>query len=339
MFKRGFFMVFTAIVSLACAKENPSEQETQQTASLVVNVSDAAATRATTVQDSQIKATAGSIQVLVFNSSGLLVAFGENQASSTSISLNIPTGAVTCYAYVNGNSRLKDVATESELLQKTAYLKYSSPDRLKMIGKATHTVTGGSNSVTIPVKRFAAKVQIDKITPAFTSPAHRAMEFKLKGIYLINVNGTCPYTQVPTAPSSYSEWYNRQRYNKDYCDDMISDILETPVIMQNSQGQVTTYTTPHYLYCYPNPVTTDSSASNWSERFTRLVVETTLGETTYYYPVNIPSPESNTMYQITNMKITGLGSNSPDKLVEKGSLTVSISITDWSTGFSKEVEY
>ena len=39
------------------------------------------------------------------------------------------------------------------------------------------------------------------------------------------------------------------------------------------------------------------------------------------------------------MKITGLGSNSPDKLVEKGSLSVSITVTDWSTGFSKEVEY
>jgi hypothetical protein len=68
-------------------------------------------------------------------------------------------------------------------------------------------------------------------------------------------------------------------------------------------------------------------------------VETTLAGKTYYYPVNIPTPVANTLYQITNMKITGLGSDSPDKLVEKGTISVSITVTDWSTGFSKEVEY
>ena len=70
-----------------------------------------------------------------------------------------------------------------------------------------------------------------------------------------------------------------------------------------------------------------------SEPVNRLI------STCHYYPVNIPTPAANTLYQITNMKITGLGSDSPDKLVEKGTISVSITVTDWSTGFSKEVEY
>ena len=165
------------------------------------------------------------------------------------------------------------------------------------------------------------------------------MEFKLTGIYLINVNGSCPYSQVSTASTDNGLWYNRQKYVSGECNALISDRFDSPVTLQLSADTVTPYTTSHYLYCYPNPTATDSSADSWSHRYTRLVVETTLAGKTYYYPVNIPAPAANTLYQITNMKITGLGSDSPDKLVEKGTISVSITVTDWSTGFSKEVEY
>ena len=340
MFKRGLFMAFVAIASLACSKENPSEQvpEGTQMATLEVNVSDGVATRATSVKDSQIGTAAGDIQVLIFNSAGNLVGFGENAASSSSISMSVPTGSVKCYAVVNSSENLKTITKESGLLAKTSYLKNNSVTKMEMIGSASKTIATGANSVSIPVKRFAAKVQIDKITPAFTAPAHKAQEFKLTGIYLVNVNGSCPYTLTSTAGST-DYWYNKMKYVSGDCNALISDKLSSPVTLQASADAVTPYTTSHYLYCYPNPVTTDSSSSSWSNRYTRLVVETTLGGTTYYYPVNIPTPAANTLYQITNMKITGLGSDSPDKLVEKGSVSVSITVTDWSTGFSKEVEY
>ena len=340
MFKRGLFMAFAAIASLACSKENPSEQvpEGAQMATLEVNVSDGVATRATSVKDSQIGTAAGDIQVLVFNSAGNLVGFGENAASSSNISISVPTGSVKCYAVVNSSEDLSSVSKESTLTSKVSYLKNNSVTKMEMIGSASKTIAAGANSVSIPVKRFAAKVQIDKITPAFTAPAHKAQEFKLTGIYLVNVNGSCPYTLTSTAGST-DYWYNKMKYVSGDCNALISDKLSSPVTLQASADAVTPYTTAHYLYCYPNPVRTDSSSSSWSNRYTRLVVETTLGGTTYYYPVNIPTPAANTLYQITNMKITGLGSDSPDKLVEKGSLSVSITVTDWSTGFSKEVEY
>ena len=333
-------MAFVAIASLACSKENPSEQvpEGTQMATLEVNVSDGVATRATSVNDSQIGTAAGDIQVLVFNSAGNLVGFGENASSSSNISISVPTGTVKCYAVVNSSEDLSSVSKESTLTSKVSYLKNNSVTKMEMIGSASKTIAAGANSVSIPVKRFAAKVQIDKITPAFTAPAHKAQEFKLTGIYLVNVNGSCPYTLTSTAGST-DYWYNKMKYVSGDCNALISDKLSSPVTLQASADAVTPYTTSHYLYCYPNPVTTDSSSSSWSNRYTRLVVETTLGGTTYYYPVNIPTPAANTLYQITNMKITGLGSNYPDKLVEKGSLAVSITVTDWSTGFSKEVEY
>lgn len=345
MFKKGLFMCLMALMAIACDKDCPCKEEEekktaeQEMATLEVKVSDGLTTRATSVDDDAIGTAAGSIQVLVFNSEGDLVTFGENAASSTSVSMTVPTGTVTCYAVVNSSQDLSTISTESNLLKIKSYLKNNSVTQMEMIGSTSKTIAAGSNSASVAVKRFASKVQIDKITPAFTSPAHKAMEFKLTGIYLINVNGTCPYTQVSTATSESTNWYNKRKYVSGDCNALISDILSTAVTMQTTAGVVTPYSTPHYLYCYPNPVTTDVSETTWSNRISRLVVETTLDGTTYYYPVNIPTPVCNTLYKITDMKITGLGSDSPDKPVQKGTLSVSITVTDWATGFSKEVEY
>lgn len=341
MFKRGLFLAFVAIASLACSKENPSEQAAQKTqmATLEVNVFDGITTRATSVNDANIGTAERDIQVLVFNSEGDLLAYGANEDSSTKVSLSIPTGTVECYAVVNSYDDLSVIATKTVFLKHISHLKDNDPTRMEMLGSITKTVAAGTNSVSIAVKRFASKVQIDKITPAFTAPAHRAMEFKVTGIYLINVNGTCPYTMVPTAASESTSWYNKRKYVSGDCNHLITDKFSTPVMLQTSAGEVTPYSTPHYMYCYPNPVTTDVSTTTWSERVSRLVVETTLGGTTYYYSVNIPTPQCNTVYQITNMKITGIGTDTPDAVVQKGSLSVSLTVTDWSTGFSKEVEY
>ena len=334
-------MAFVAIASLACSKENPSEQAAQQTqmATLEVNVAEGITTRATSVNDANIGTAERDIQVLVFNSEGDLLAYGANEDSSTKVSLSIPTGTVECYAVVNSYDDLSVIATKTVFLKHLSHLKDNDPTRMEMLGSITKTVAAGTNSVSIAVKRFASKVQIDKITPAFTAPAHRAMEFKLTGIYLINVNGTCPYTMVPTAASESTSWYNKRKYVSGDCNHLITDKFSTPVVMQTAAGVVTPYSKSHYLYCYPNPVTTDVSTTTWSERVSRLVVETTLGGTTYYYSVNIPTPQCNTVYQITNMKITGVGTDTPDAVVQKGSLSVSLTVTDWSTGFSKEVEY
>ena len=334
-------MAFVAIASLACSKENPSEQAAQKTqmATLEVNVAEGITTRATSVNDANIGTAAGDIQVLVFNNEGDLLVYGVNAASSSTISMSIPTGTVECYAVVNSSDDLSIISTKTNFLKRLSHLKNNTTSRMEMLGSVSKTVAAGANSVSIAVKRFASKVQIDKITPAFAAPAHRAMEFKLTGIYLINVNGSCPYTMIPTGASESTSWYNKRKYVSGDCNHLITDKFSTHVIMQTSAGEVTPYSTPHYLYCYPNPVTTDVSTTTWSERISRLVVETTLGGTTYYYSVNIPTPQCNTVYQITNMKITGLGTDTPDAVVQKGSLSVSLTVTDWSTGFSKDVEY
>ena len=85
-------MAFVALTSLACSKDNPSEQAAQKTqmATLEVNVAEGITTRATSVNDANIGTAAGDIQVLVFNNEGDLLAYGVNATSSSTISISIP---------------------------------------------------------------------------------------------------------------------------------------------------------------------------------------------------------------------------------------------------------
>lgn len=286
-------------------------------------------TKVTGGDDSSVSGDAGSIKVLVFDKAGRLLGYGENEESSSGITMRLATGEARCYAVVNSKADLSSVASESELLSRVSSLRDNGASSLEMIGSRDMTITA-SSSVEIPVRRFASKIEIDRISADFKSPAHEAMEFIIKDIYLVNVAGDCTYAMDGTP----SVWYNQLKRTTGEADELIADIGINATVTRSSP-----YATGHLFYCYPNPTEEDSHGSAWSPRYTRLVVDATLGGTLYHYPVNIPKPLPNTLYQITNLTVTGPGSTDPDIPVEKGTITFSITITDWATGFSQEIEY
>ena len=100
-----------------------------------------------------------------------------------------------------------------------------------------------------------------------------------------------------------------------------------------ANGASLTPTTPYLFYCYPNSTTTDATgwSSSFTARKTRLVVAATIGGTKYYYPVVIDTPARNTAYTV-ELTITGLGSTDPDKPVQKGSITASVTVEGWASG-------
>ena len=281
-------------------------------------------------------ATEGAInnfQILVFNSDGKIDGYGSTTSSTATV--KVTRGASKqCYAVVNSSEDLSTIATKSALLAKVSYLKNNSLSGLEMVGSVTKDLSSAS-SCEIPVTRFAAKVVIDKITPAFTNAAHSAMEFKVVAIYLTNVNGQSTYDMA----TNTLKWYNQLKYVSGECNALLADMSINKTITAAAP-----LNEKHYFYCYANPSsqTTEGGAS-FSARQTRLVIETTLGGTTYYYPINIASASGtlnyNTAYEITNLKITGLGSDNPDVTPKKGSISFTVKVTDWATGFSKEVEY
>jgi len=330
--------MFVALVS--CTKQEVLTANSEEPKAELVDVEFsldggevmAAQTKSTT-QATETKI--NNFQILVFLSNGTLDAYGKStDGSNLSVKLTKGSGR-TCYAVVNSSRDLSTVSSVSTLTALTSELSGNSLTNLEMIGKVDNKDFSSATSCAIPVKRFAAKIIIDKITPNFSSAAHAAMTFKVTGIYLINANGYSPYSQVVDG----CRWYNQFEYDSDVCDALLADKPMDVTVTKTSP-----MSTPHYFYCYANPTKTDTSGGTiFTPRFTRLVIETSLGGTTYYYPVNIIGTDgvlnANTSYEITNLTITGLGSSSPDVVPQKGSVTFSVTVTDWTTGFSKQVEY
>ena len=300
--------------------------------------SDAAFTR-TRASEPAAETAVNRLQVLIYNEAGNLVSYavGEGGALSATVPLNI--GGHTVYAVTNVSEDLSRCSSPAALTGKISLLKDNATTGLQMIGSVRdQTFTSGS-TVNVAVRRFASKVEIDQITTDFTAAAFRSQAFVITGIFLINVNGSCPYSQEPTAGT----WYNQLDRVAGDCDAWITDTFASPVTVQTSSGVVTPYTTPHYFYCYANPTTTDTHGGAWSPRRTRLVVATKLGERVYYYPIDIVGQGNvlgvNQYYKVTSLKITGPGVDHPDDLLDNGSVSFSVTVEDWETGFIKDVTY
>ena len=88
------------------------------------------------------------------------------------------------------------------------------------------------------------------------------------------------------------------------------------------------YSTQHTFYCYPNKAA-DSDATSWSPRRTRLVLKTTLGTDTYYYPVTLPELENNKSYEL-ELTITRPGSDNADMPVSFEDCAFEITVKPWT---------
>ena len=289
---------------------------------------------------SQAEETAiSNLQILVYNASNNLVAYAKANAGTLSAKVPLKVAGHTVYAVTNVSADLSGCSTPTDLNAQISYLKDNTLSGLQMIGKQEGLLFESGQTVNIEVRRFASKVEIDQITTAFTAVAYQKQAFTLTGIYLINVNGTCPYSQTATAGT----WYNQMQYESGDCNALISEKFSSPVTIQTSTGQVTPHSTKHYFYCYANPTTTDKHRGDWSPRRTRLVVETKLGERVYYYPIDIVGAgnilDLNTIYKVTKLTITGPGTDHPDDPLDNGTVNFTVTVKNWASGFEKMVEY
>jgi hypothetical protein len=176
----------------------------------------------------------------------------------------------------------------------------------------------GSKSVTLPqtgtvsidVNRIASRVVLKKITRNFTSAALQALDFTVDAIYLVNVAGNTSY-DLTAAPAT---WYNVAE-NKGELGSLLVDTPAYPI----AQGQA--YDTAHTFYAYPNDLAVNT---------TRIVIETTLGTSKYYYPINLPEMAANKSYEIAEVVLTRPGSDNPDEPVSFADATFSINVIDWT---------
>ena len=308
--KKSIFAFAAALAALVACNKNeatpmqPQDQEALVPCELTVGIC-GAMTKATAVTaDNEAKV--NRLQVFVFRGDDLdAYASVENAQELT---LSCTAGERVVYALVNAPD-YSTVPGKAALLAKVSELEANTLTNFEMVGSKTVTLPQ-SEKVSIDVNRIASRVVLKKITRSFTSAALQALDFTVDAIYLVNVAGNTSY-DLTAAPAA---WYNVAE-NKNELASLLYDAPAAPIV--NGQS----YPTAHTFYAYPNDLAANT---------TRIVIETTLGETKYYYPINLPAMDSNKSYEIEEVKITRPGSDNPDEPVSFADASFSINVIDWT---------
>ena len=308
--KKSIFAFAAALAALVACNKNeatpmqPQDQESLVPCELTVGIC-GAMTKATAVTaDNEAKV--NRLQVFVFRGDDLdAYASVENAKELT---LSCTAGERVVYALVNAPD-YSTVPGKAALLAKVSELEANTLTNFEMVGSKTVTLPQ-SEKVSIDVNRIASRVVLKKITRSFTSAALQALDFTVDAIYLVNVAGNTSY-DLTAAPAA---WYNVAE-NKNELASLLYDAPAAPIV--NGQS----YPTAHTFYAYPNDLAVNT---------TRIVIETTLGETKYYYPINLPAMDSNKSYEIEEVKITRPGSDNPDEPVSFADATFNINVIDWT---------
>ena len=308
--KKSIFIFAAALAALVACNKNeatpmqPQDQESLVACELTVGIC-GTMTKATAVTaDNEAKV--NKLQVFVFRGDDLdAYASVENAKELT---LSCTAGERVVYALVNAPD-YSTVPGKAALLAKVSELEANTLTNFEMVGSKTVTLPQ-SEKVAIDVNRIASRVVLKKITRNFTSAALQALDFTVDAIYLVNVAGNTSY-DLTAAPAA---WYNVAE-NKGELASLLYDAPAAPI--ENGQS----YPTAHIFYAYPNDLAVHT---------TRIVIETTLGETKYYYPINLPAMDSNKSYEIEEVKITRPGSDNPDEPVSFEDASFSINVIDWT---------
>ena len=308
--KKSIFAFAAALAALVACNKNeatpmqPQNQESLVPCELTVGIC-GAMTKATGVTTDN-EAKVNKLQIFVFRGDDLDAYASVDNAKE--LTLSCTAGEREVYALVNAPD-YSSVPGKAALLAKVSELEANTLTNFEMVGSKSVTLPQ-TGTVSIDVNRIASRVVLKKITRNFTSAALQALDFTVDAIYLVNVAGNTSYDLTATP----STWYNIAE-NKGELASLLADTPTAPI----AQGQA--YDTDHTFYAYPNDLAVNT---------TRIVIETTLGTSKYYYPINLPEMAANKSYEIEEVVLTRPGSDNPDEPVSFADATFSINVIDWT---------
>ena len=319
--RKFFAFAASAAVSVlsvftGCQKDVMSDHKSDEKVTLKVSVQNPDTKVLSGADETGIK----SYQVFLFNENGVVEDY-VNQASSD-ITLDCTTGDKTVIVLANAPD-LGDVVDVEMLSTKTSLLSDNAPDALVMEGRQNVKILSSDGAyISVAVARKVARVELASLKLAIDMPQYNSLPFKVQSVYLINVPAEMPYFNYVES----SLWYNKSGYVQEDYNDLIYDDMEDFEITAE-----TPYTAQNVFYCYPNKIPHDSFEAEWCPRNTRLVVEATLGDEKYYYPVRLPKLEHNMRYEV-NLVITRPGLPTPDSNFKKFDADFNITVSEWIQG-------
>ena len=305
--KKIFFAIAACAALFACQKnDQPKVNATESLVPCELTVGICGnATKATAVTKEN-EEMVNNLQIFVFRGDEL-DAYGSID-NAKEITLSCTAGERQVYAAVNAPD-LSAINSKAALLATVSNLSNNSLASFEMFGNKEVSLPS-QTTVTIDVERLASRIVVKEIERAFTSTGLHSLDFTIDAIYVINVADNTSYdlTAVNTG------WLNEAMYKTELAE------LTHDVVDQNiAQGSA--YETAHSFYVYPHDATVKT---------TRLVIETTLGNRKYYYPINMPALERNKSYEIELVKVTRPGSDDPDVPVSFADATFEVNVIDWT---------
>lgn len=308
--------VYVLTAAVGCQKNVTDDPVCVEKVKLQVSVPFVQSKTVTEVDD----ATVLDYQALLFNEDGILEDFVHETIDD--IVLECTIGKKTVVVLVNAPV-YSDISTFQELKNKMSYLTDNWLGEFVMEGMTAVEVSSAPlTKVEIPVYRKVAKVELQSLNVRFNMPQYMSMPFTVSSVYLINVPAAAPYFSTSESPL----WFNKSGYVEEDDNTLIYDDMGDVRV-----SDLLLYKSKNVFYCYPNNSTMDSFSPTWSPRHTRLVVEAKLGDRRYYYPVTLPTLESNKKYSVS-LTITRPGSDTPDSVVDKNDGVFSIEVQDWDDG-------
>lgn len=315
------------------------------TVSLSIDVDDAV-TRASDNSTYGAEALVGDVQVLLFDNNGNVASY-LGAGTSLNPSVRIKAGSYTCVAVINGPG-LEMVRTKAEYDATALDLAAYNGSDFVMAGSASDVEVAQNADVqcTISASRFVSRVRLASVVN--NCPVALG-SVTLKRAYISNV--VCNQNIGGTAvPSDFSNMYGVAAIADS---NSIIDGTTYPAVpatltladLASADLASGASTQPgSRMYAYPNPYEDAVKAwkASWTPTATRLVLVAEVNGNEFYYPVAIPQMVRNTSYDVS-MTITGEGlkdpQGDPSALADKGTLSVSIVIADWTSGTEYNVEY
>lgn len=293
------------------------------------------------------EAVIGSVQLLVFDSKGLLADRNSFSGTGTPYEFELPPGDYTCCAFVNVPSLSASVEAMSSL--DALYLDYFSSSSFSqrlhpMYGSISFSVKDGRQDLTLTVSRYASRYCLKSVESRFSSA-----DIKLENVYLTNVQGGFYYTVGKNTGFWYSR-FGRPDVNAIQTGRITSlNDVKTKEFTYKSLGGISlaggrTYTPSSNVvfYAFPNYSSQDRTgwASSFTERLTRMVLAVEISGGKYYYPVNLVNMQGNTTHDVRFI-ITRLGSPDPDTFdwVEDQEKDVTIDLGDLEDGDDIIIEF
>lgn len=340
-------LLLPAFLAVSCNKENsleisPQEEIKVENCQLNITLDDGMdgtkASAYTTVLP--YEKTIKSIEVLVFNDNGTIEKYAK--ITGTTCSFTVTQGKKHIYAFANCFN-LSYITHTWELEEQYISLSNCS----KTNGFAMHgdtEVTCSANATTpcsIELKRYAARVAL---TNVYLNLGTYVDDAAVEGVFLTNV-----VSSRSLIGNYIDDWCNVQGRNWDgeiisYWDGYYSDYedqtgYQYDYWFYNDENVIfeDEFDYPFLGYAFANSSTKSPNGTgsfNWStgER-TCLVVEMYINSEIYYYPVVLDNgPLNENCAYTVSLTITGLGSKDPNVPILKGSLSGTITVSNWTSG-------